>query len=102
MSTLLKFFIGILILVGVGAAAWWGGYLDQFIKKPVAQQTTETATSTPQQEEQPIAGMSKKTDASDAALTQDVGAIDTQLQGLTTDAATIDTSLSDKPVTQSY
>jgi phosphoribosylcarboxyaminoimidazole (NCAIR) mutase len=102
MSTLLKVLVVVVIIAGIGLAAYLGGYIQLGAKKPVAEQPVQTATTTAQQIDQPIAGMSATNDASDAALLQDVGAIDTQIQELTKDSTSLDTSFTDKPVTQAY
>lgn len=96
---MLKWIIGIIIVVLAGAALWWSGWLGSFTP-------SQTATTTPEASqpaaEQPLNGMSPSADTSDAALSQDQAAIDAQLQGLTQDQASVDASLSDQPVTQSY
>lgn len=91
-----KWIIGIVVIVLAGAALWWSGWLG-------AMTPSQTATTTPQTQQAPQAqapqnGMSATTDVSDAAIGQDAAAIDAQLQGLTADSASVDSSLNDKSV----
>ena len=95
-----KWIIGIIVIILAAAALWWSGWLKMGSTGP----TSQTATSTPQTQTapQPENGMSATNDASNAALMQDAAAIDAQIQGLGTDSANVDSSLNDKPVSQSY
>ncbi len=103
MSTFLKILVVVVIIGGIGLAAYLGGYIPLQDSKKTAVQPAQTATTTPEQQaQQPIGGMTALREVSDGALAQDVGAIDTQIQNLTTDASSLDTSFTDKPVTQTY
>ena len=98
---MLKWIIGIIVVVLAGVALWWSGWLGNLA--PSSQTTIQApATTTPQAAAQPTNGMSASTDTSDTALTQDQAAIDVQMQGLTQDQASVDSSLNDQPVSQSY
>lgn len=84
-----KWIIGIIIVVALGVALWW--YMQQNpapAPGPAAQ--TQAAATNP------------AADTSDAAITQDAAAVDAQMQGLNSDSANVDSSLSDQPVQQSY
>ena len=99
MSTVVKVLVAVVVLAGLGWLLWWGGWL----KRPASQQATEQQTATTTQTQpQPIDGMSANNDTSDAALSQDAAAVDTQMQGLSGDSTNIDASLNDKPLPQSY
>lgn len=96
---MIKWIIGIVVVAAAGVALWWSGWLGGM--------PSPTATSTPQTTNQqvqtaPENGMSANNDASDTALLQDQAAIDAQLGELNKDQASVDSSLSDKPVQQSY
>ncbi len=47
-----------------------------------------------------VSGQTSPTDTSDAALNQDLSSLDNQLNGLSSDSASINQSLNDQPVTQ--
>ena len=102
MSIALKWVLAIIVLAGAGWLLWWSGWLG---KNNAAQTaavantaTTTQATSTPPRTN----GMTAASDTSDAALTTDIGAVDTQLAGLSKDGVQVAASLSDKPVAQSF
>ena len=100
--TALKWIVGLIILGGLGWLVWYSGWLTSLMS-PAAPTSVQTATTTsPTPPPQPTDGMSASGDTSDAAITQDTAAVDAQMQGLTTDSTNIDSSLNDKPVTQSY
>lgn len=95
----MKWFIGIVVIALAAAGLWWSGWLGKMIPSPTATSTpqSQTPTTTPQVQA-PLNGMSANEDASDAALIQDVAAIDAQMQAYTTDSAEVDSSLNDKSV----
>jgi len=95
-----KWIIGIIVAALIIGALWYSGVLKTMMTppSPTSTATTTPATAQPQAAAQPENGMSATNDASDAALSQDTAAIDAQMQGLTTDSANIDSSLSDKSV----
>ena len=101
-----KWIIGIIIVILLGGAVWYSGVLNNLGMMPSATPTStpQAATTTPQAAAvpQPENGMAANNDASDAAITQDTAAIDAQMQGLSSDNANVDSSLSDKPTAQSY
>lgn len=100
-----KWIIGIIVLALLGGALWYSGVLGNLSMTPSQTPTTtpEIATTTPQAAApQPENGMSATNDASDAAIAQDAAAIDTQMQGLNSDNASVDSSVNDKAVAQSY
>lgn len=93
----------LLIIAGAGWWLWSAGYLARFM--PPAQQSaqTETTPSDSTRTEQVSSGLpTGDTDTTDAALDQDIAALDAQLKGLADDSTSVSASLSDKPVTQSY
>jgi hypothetical protein len=96
-----KWIIGIIIVVALGAALWYSGTLKTLMTPPVSTTPSTSsgpATTTGQAVAQPENGMSATNDASDAAITQDTAAVDAQMQGLSTDSASVDSSLNDKSV----
>ena len=102
-----KWIIGIIIVALLGGALWYSGALSSigFGMKPSTTPTSTPQTATTTQQAavpQPENGMAATNDASDAALAQDTAAVDAQMQGLTTDSANVDSSLSDKQTAQSY
>lgn len=99
MSTALKGVIVIIILGALAWLAWWSGWISMPRQQAT---TTQTATTTPAQQQPDQNGMSSPGDTSDAGITQDTAAIDAQMQGLSTDSTAVDSSLNDKPVMQSY
>jgi predicted MFS family arabinose efflux permease len=100
MSTAIKWLIA-LIAVGIIAwLVWWSGWIS-LPQKTGDATPTQTATTTDQATQQPpqnMMGMAAANDASDAAMTQDTAAIDTQMQGLTQDSTQVDSSLNDKQI----
>jgi cytoskeletal protein RodZ len=97
-----KWIIGIALVVIVGIGVWWSGVLGSLMPSaPVVQQQ---ATTTPQQnQQQPVSDLPTQTsDTSDSAMAQDAAAVDAQLQSLSSDSASIGTSLNDKPVSQEF
>jgi hypothetical protein len=98
-----KWIIGIIIVALLAGALWYSGVLGNMHMTPsqTASSTPTTATTT-QATAQPIDGMSANNDASDAAITQDTAAIDTQMQGLNSDNANVTSSMNDKETPQSY
>ena len=102
--TALKWIVGLVILGGLGWLVWYSGWLNSFMTpSPAPTTTTQTATTTsPTPPPPPTDGMSASNDTTDAAVAQDTAAVDSQMQGLNSDSASIDSSLSDKAVTQSY
>ncbi len=93
-----KWIIGIIVVGLVAGGLWYSGALAKLGLMPsqTATTTQEAATSTPQAVAQPENGMAANNDASDAALAQDSTAIDTQMQGLSSDSANVDSSMNDK------
>ncbi|MDB5224590.1 MAG: hypothetical protein JWO43_212 [Candidatus Adlerbacteria bacterium] len=88
----------IIILAGV---AWKMGYLK--MSGPTGMATTTPSIIATTTETVPSSGLpTADTDTSDAAMVQDSAAIDAQIQGMNSDQASLDQSMSDKPVTQSY
>jgi len=104
MSTLLKWVIAIIVIVGIGFLVWWSGWFrssNTNMQAAVATSTATTTTATTTQQV-PTNGMSAANDSSDAAIAQDAAAVDLQMQALSKDDAGVAASLADKPVTQSY
>ena len=101
-----KWIIGIIIVALLGGALWYSGLLSNLNMGMTPSQTPtstpEAATTTQATVPQPENGMAATNDASDAAIVQDTAAVDAQMQGLTTDSASVDSSMNDQPVQQSY
>ena len=93
-----KYIIGIIVLALIAGGLWYSGVLGKFGMMPSSTATTTpaVATTTPAAVAQPEDGMSANNDASDAAITQDTTAIDAQMQGLSSDSADVDSSMSDQ------
>lgn len=102
-ENMLKWIIGLIVIVAVGVFLWQGGYLTK--QQPAPQQ--EQAAAAPQQQQAPqpprTAGLpTADNDASDQALSQDTAAIDAQMQVVSADSTNVDGSLTDTPVPQAY
>lgn len=99
---MMKWILGVVVLVIAGVALWWSGWLGNIGMATPQTQTQptdqQTAQNTQPQSDLPTAS----NDASDGALVQDLAAVDLQMQNLTNDSANIDQSLNDKPVAQDY
>jgi hypothetical protein len=96
----MKWFIGLLILAAIAAGVSWKMGWLKFAPAPTT--TSQTATTTPQQQEVQSGLPTSQTDATDQALAQDSAAVDAELSALTQDSAAIDSSLNDKQGTQSF
>jgi len=96
----MKWVIGLIILVVVAAGvAWKMGWLHA----PAPVTASQTATSTGEQSQQIQSGLpTAQSDTSDAAISQDAAAIDTQINGMNQDSAAVDSSLNDQQTTQSF
>ncbi len=97
----------LIVVAGGGWLLWYSGWITALTGPKTASNTVTpppVATTTPPAAPAPqpvnMNGMSDAKDASDAALVQDTAAIDTQLQGLTTDSASLDAAITDKPLPQ--
>lgn len=102
---MMKWIIGLLVVVAAGAALWWSGWLGVFGTTPTPVPQDQQAAAAPTQQATPTPQNDLPTalsDASDAALAQDWVAINIQLQKLSSDGATIDQSLNDKPGAQAF
>lgn len=97
-----KWIIGIIIIALLGGALWYSGALKGFLTPPPAAAPAPVTTTQQPAVPQPENGMAAVNDASDAALAQDVVAVDAQMKGMTTDSAAVDGSLADKQTTQAY
>lgn len=98
---IIKWIIALLVIAGLGWLLWSSGWLKGATQQPAAVQNS-TATTTQNTPPAPINGMSANNDTSDAALAQDVIAIDAQMKGLATDSASMDASMNDKATTQAF
>ncbi len=99
---MIKWIIGLVVVVIIGAGLWWSGMVAQFLPKA---QTTPPATTSQETTETPapVSDLPTPTnDASDTAIAQDSAAVDAQLASLGTDATNLSNSLNDKPVTQEF
>lgn len=102
MSNVIKVIIVLIVLAGGAWVVMWSGWLSK--PQPVVTRAPVVATTTPAAPapEPNMNGMAAANDASEMALLQDTAAIDTQMQGLTSDSASLDSSLNDKPMPQAY
>ena len=107
MSSVIKWILVLIVVAGGGWLVWYSGWLNTFLGPKTAVVTTPpVATTTDQTPPQPqtppmnMNGMSDAKDASDAALVQDTAAVDSQMQGLTTDGTNLSTAINDKPLPQ--
>jgi cytoskeletal protein RodZ len=104
---MVKWIIGIVVVVAAVGGLWWSGILSSILS-PGTAKTADQATTTPQQQQQqqtpaPTNDLpTATTDTSNEALVQDTTAIDGQMQGLGSDSSSIDSSLNDKPVSQEF
>ena len=104
MFTAVKWLIILVVLAGLGWFVWYSGWLSSILGPKPAPVTQQVATTTPTTPTPPVNlnGMSPANDASDAGISQDIMAVDTQVQGFATDTASIEQSLSDKPLPQAF
>ena len=102
---MMKWIIGVVVIVAIGAGLWWSGVLNQFMASPQPA-PVQQATTTPQEQTQQPAAVNdlptQSSDNSDAAMVQDTAAIDAQFQGLSSDSSSMDQSFNDKPTAQEY
>ncbi len=90
----MKWLLGLIILILIGAGVWYSGVAEPWIKKG------EPAPAATQVEIPNPSGLpTAAEDTSDAALQQDAVAIDAQLQLLLSDLNIVEQSLSDKAAT---
>ncbi|MDO8518084.1 MAG: hypothetical protein Q7S26_02225 [bacterium] len=101
MSTAIKWVIAIIIIAGGAWLLWWSGWLGG-IQQPAPESTTTAPAEATSNTPPTLNGMSSASDTSDVAVAQDIAAVDSQMQGLVSDSASVDASVSDTPVTQSY
>jgi hypothetical protein len=104
MSTNTKIVTWVIVAVVVigGGVLWWM-HTNQTSMAPTATTTAPTPTqaqTTPQTQTPPSNGISM-TDNSDAALQTDLSNIDSQMNGFSSDNASINQGLNDQPVAQS-
>ncbi len=102
MSTLGKFVLGVVIVLGIGSAVWGGGFMKPKQSVPVIDVALVDVATTTAVVPQNTNGMSPANDLSDVALEQDITAIDVQVAGMVTDGTHIIQSLQDKQVVQAY
>ena len=93
-----KWIIGIVVLIIAAGALWWSGWLGGMTPSQTATSTPQTQPAPQAQAPQPTNGMSADANSSDTAIIQDAAAIDAQMQGLTSDSSSVDSSLNDKSV----
>ena len=86
-----KVILWVVVIILVGAGAWWYFSKGGSMQPQGADQASNTANG----QASPAA-----LDTSDAALVNDTTAIDAQMQGLQTDTANVDSSLNDKAIPQ--
>jgi hypothetical protein len=81
----------VIIVIALGVWYFWSGSNNA----PVSQTSTAPSSATTGTQTTPASG-----GTSNAALNQQSASIDAQLQGASSDSASVDQSLNDKPVTQ--
>jgi hypothetical protein len=103
MGSSIKWVVGIVVVIVLAGVAWKMGLINK-MSQPTAMSTSTpemvVATSTTQANTTGLP--TDANDSSDAAMAQDSAAIDAQMQGMTTDQASLDQSMSDKPISQAY
>ena len=87
MSTILKLVILVIVIVIAVAGIWW------WHSSSSQKQTTNTASNLKTTQSVQINAVTSPNDASDAGLSNDLSAIDNQINGLNTDSANVDQSL---------
>ncbi len=95
-----KLIIGLVLALLAGAGLWWSGLLNDYLPNKASAPVAQVATTTPQQQTSDLPTATN--DASDAAIVQDSAAVDLQLQALSSDQASADQSLNDKPISQEF
>src|SRR5579872_4223983 len=99
MSSGLKWIVGLVVIIVIAGLAVWKFGLPSGMNQP----TTTTPSANQNTNTQAQSGLpTSQSDTSDAALTQDSAAVDTQIQGMSQDQSSVDSSLNDQPVQQSY
>jgi cytoskeletal protein RodZ len=106
MSTTLKIVLGVVVAVVVVGGIWWWVAASKTAEAP-AVSTTQTQNMTPTSTAMntstppaPSNGVSA-TDSSNAALQADLSNIDTQMNGFSSDNASVSQGMNDQPVQQS-
>ncbi len=103
MSSAIKIIVVLVVVAGGAWVVMWSGWLPKSQPTVATPQPVATTTPTPPPPPPPdMNGMSAASDSSDVAFAQDVAAIDAQLQGLGTDMASYDATITDKPTPQAY
>jgi len=98
MPMAIKWILAVIVITAIGWLIWWSGWLGARPTPPPAPEPIAAAPNTPEITN----GMSSPSDTSDQAMTQDVAAIDLQMQGIVNDSAQVAGSMTDKPITQDY
>ena len=98
---MMKWIIGLVVIVAAAAALWWSGWLGDFSMKSAENQQ---ATTTPQQatSQTPTDLPTAANDTSDSAITQDTASVDAQIKTLSSDSTSVDQSLNDKAGAQEF
>lgn len=103
MSLMMKWVIALLVIIGVGAALWWSGWLTS-IGLTLPNQNTGAAVNTETENTNtptvPNDLPTAADDSSDQALSQDVIALSAQVSATAGDVTKITAGLSDKPIAQ--
>jgi hypothetical protein len=85
-----KILITVIVIVAIVAVLWYVGWGKKAANAPANENASSTSSSL----------QTSATDTSNAAIQSDVTKIDTQMNGLSKDSASVDQSLNDKPVQQ--
>lgn len=104
MLKLALWFGGLVVLAGVGVWVWFGGMLDPLLSEVgLGSEEQEVQTPAPTtRNQQPQSELVTGANASNQALEEDLGALDTQLNAYGATSVEVDQSLQDQPVTQEY
>lgn len=97
MSQNSKIILGVLIIIIIGII-WWGMAGQSGAPAPVNQPPTSQNNPPATQNTPANSGLPASTDNSDVALTQDLSLIDSQMNKLNSDSASVDQGLNDKPI----
>lgn len=101
---MIKWIIGLVLVIAAGVAIWWSGVLTPYLSMGSAQSpATTTAETTQPTAQAPKSDLpSASGDSSDTAVAQDSAAVDAQLKALSSDSSNVDSDFSDKPVSQEF
>lgn len=100
MSTNTKVVMWILIAVVVVGGIWWWFSMSPTAVSPATNPVTDNQAGQNQNQPQPQTNGVSATDNSNIALQTDLSNVDSQMNGFSSDNASVDQGLSDQPVPQ--